>query len=142
MGLFGRKSSPPVFSGPPEDPKWVKSSTGKYTRLIRLDPEKAGLSGVSGVVVIWHAGVKPRWVYVGYAADIAAYLHEIGNNRSIMDYEVHGGLYVTWSLIKSEFQGGVVKYLTEQMKPLIKNPVVARPDIQAIPVLTPTQSQV
>ena len=144
MPLFRRnKPSQPVFDGPPEDPRWVKSpTTGKYTRLLRLDPEKLGLRDVSGVVVIWHAGVKPRWVYVSHTDDLAEHLHQIGNNQEIMRYETNGGLYVTWSLIREEYQEGVVKFLTAQMKPLIANPYIAASDADPVPVLTPTQTQV
>jgi hypothetical protein len=144
LSLFKRrKPEPPKFTGPPEDPRWVKSpTTGKFTRLLRLDPEKSGLMGVSGVVVIWHAGVRPKWVSVGHADDLAGYLHQVGNNPEITRYEASGGLYVTWARLKDEYQEGVALFLEQQMKPLVPNPGLARSEAYPIPVLTPTQTQV
>ena len=140
MPLFKRDIPAPVFDGPPEDPQWVKAAQGKFARLLRVDPEKEGLAGVSGVVVIWHAGVRPRWVFIGYDADLAVYLHSIGRNRAIMDYEINGGLYVTWSLIRAEFQPGVVKYLSGLLKPLVENPALLNIDEDPIPVIAPSHS--
>ena len=140
MPLFKRNIPAPIFDGLPEDPQWVKAAQGKFARLLRVDPEKEGLAGASGVVVIWHAGVRPRWVFIGYAADLAVYLHSIGRNRAIMDFEVNGGLYVTWSLIRAEFQPGVVKYLSGLLKPLVENPALLNIEEDPIPVIAPSHS--
>jgi hypothetical protein len=56
-----------------------------------------------------------------------------------MDYEVNGGLYVTWSLIRDEYQPGVVKYLSSLMKPLVENPDLPFIDEDPIPVLAPAR---
>lgn len=142
MPLFRRKSPPPpVFTGPPEDPRWVKSPAGKFNRLLRVDPVKSGLKGVGGVIVIWHAGIKPRWVFVGSSSCLGTYVQEIDVNREIMRYEANGGLYVTWSPIREEYRDGVLKFLVEQMKPLVHNPIADLEDIYPIPVLPPSRSK-
>lgn len=137
MALFGRGNDAPPVYAEPQDPKWVRASSGHFHRLVHIDPEEEGLSRASGVYVIWHSGVKPGWVYAGRSNDLATALHEAGNSDDIMSYEVHGGLFVTWALVKDEFQNGVLKYLTDTMRPHIANPAAAKIDDYPVPVLPP-----
>ncbi len=141
MGLFGRSRNKAqeslMASGPRMDPKWVRNAAGRFYRFVRLDPEAEGLSGVSGVFVIWHAGVKSGWVYVGRSNDLAAELNKLADNDEIMDYDSRGGLFVTWSRIRDEFQAGVVRYLTESLKPQVGNPSARGIGAKPIPVLSP-----
>ena len=133
---FGRK----LFGGSQErlDPQWVRSPTGRFHRFVDLDPEGHGLDKLSGVYVIWHAGVKPKWVYVGRTNNLAGTFHHLGRNEDIMDYDVHGGLYVAWSPIREEFQEGVVRYLHETLKPLVDNRGSYDEDVEPVPVLAPS----
>ena len=118
------------------DPQWAKPGERGYFRFIHLDPEEHGLSKTSGVFIIWHGGVKPEWLYVGAAKNLASALHEQGNNRDLMNYENRGHLYVTWAFIKDEFQKGAVAYLSDVLKPLVsKAPSVKKSDW--VPVITP-----
>lgn len=125
FGSFTKKPAQQPPAGPPEDPKWSRSASGHFRRFTTLDPEAEGLSGKSGVFVIWHGGLRPRWVYVAASADLAGALHEAGEDADIMAFEVNGGLVVSWAFIRAEFQGGVVKYLNEAMDPLVENPAAA-----------------
>ena len=140
MALFGfgkKKSQTSVMaSGPAMDPKWVRSAAGKFFRFSRLDPEAEGLSKLSGVYVIWHAGVKSGWVYVGRSKDLAGELHTLADNDEIMGYESRGGLFVTWATIRDEFQDGVVRFLTDSLDPKVENPGTKR-KADPIPVLSP-----
>ncbi len=54
-----------------------------------------------------------------------------------MEYEGKGGLFVTWAVIREEFQDGVVRYLNETMNPLIENPAVEEIEDDPIPVILP-----
>ena len=137
MPWFGRNKAEELAEGPPRDPRWTRTPGGNFHRMVHLDPEDEGLAGRSGVFVIWHGGVRPRWVYVGRSNDLAADLHGFGNNRDVMDYEVHGGLFVTWSLIRTEFQDGVVAFLTDTLDPAVENPEVPGEDVLPIPVVPP-----
>ncbi len=125
------------FAAEPRDPKWVTSPTGKYCRLVHLDPTQAGLEGISAVFVIWHSGVRPRWVYVGRTADLAATLEIISDNDDIMQYEVNGGLFITWSLIREKMQPGVMRYLSAALEPLVAGPKGPGKRVTPIPVLVP-----
>ncbi len=120
----------------PTNPHWVTDAHGRFYRLVDLDPEKEGLTGTSAVFVIWHKGVKPSWVFVGKTRDLANALYDTGRNDDVMRNNIHGGLFVTWSLIRNEFQDGVVRYLTEVMQPKVNNPAASH-SAKPIPVLIP-----
>jgi len=135
--LFGRSKVKPIQSGVPTDPNWARSARGRFHRLIRLDPEAEGLSRLGGVYVIWHAGVRPEWVFVGHTEDLADTFHHVGRDRDIMDYDVNGGLYVSWCLIREEYRDGVVRHLHDTLKPLVANVAVAGTDVPPVPVVAP-----
>lgn len=127
--LFDNNPKP---SGGAINPKWATDSRGRFHRLADLDPDRLGLSGTSAVFVLWHKGVKPAWVYVGRSRNLAETLYDIGKNDEIMHNDLHGGLYVTWSLIRNEFQDGVVRYLTNVLQPKIPN--TATPGVKTKPI--------
>ena len=137
MGFLGSAATTEKF--PPEtvDPKWVQSSAGRWNRFVHLDPEAEGLSGKSGIFVIWHGGVKPQWLYVGKARDLAVSIHTMAENEELMYYEVRGRLWITWSLIKPEFQEGVLRFLHDRLNPIIETPNIENIDAAPIPVFPP-----
>lgn len=142
MALFGMGRKEPKTpkipdNALPSDPKWVRNRRGKYHRLIHLDTRAEGLDGLSGVYVIWHSGVAPRWVWVDRTNDLAETLDAIVDEDDVMFYEKHGGLYVTWAPVRGEYQPGVLRYLHEQMKPEITNPDVRQIDADPVPVYIP-----
>lgn len=139
MALFGRKKKAAAikYDGPPIDPEWVRNRNGKFHRLIHLDTVVEGLTNLGGVFVIWHSGVKPNWVFVDKATDLASAIDAALDNQEIMDYEKHGGLFVTWSPIKPEFRGGVLRYLHDNMKPEVQNSGAAGLKDDPIPVKQP-----
>lgn len=137
MFLMGKTKARTFATGMASDPNWAQAGNGRFHRFLRLDPEAEGLSGVGGVYVIWHAGVHPDWVYVGRSADLAASFHYLVHNKDIMRHEVHGGLYVSWALIREEYQEGVVKYLTDTLRPSAENPEFRRADVMPVPVIAP-----
>lgn len=119
MGLFGSDDDTPQFTEP-VDPNWVRTPEGGFLPFLSLDPEKLGLSGIGGVYLIWHAGVRPEWVYAGHTKDLAAAFHHlVAANTEVVEYEKNGGLFVAWALVKEEFRAGVVKYIQEQFKTLV-----------------------
>ena len=122
MGLFGGSKAPTIASSAPIDPKWVRSPAGGFYQLLDFDPDAAGIRGVGGVFVIWHGGIRPEWVYAGESPNIARALDALIDNPEITQYKTHGGLFVTWSLVKEEFRRGVLLHLTRALKPLIPNP--------------------
>ena len=124
LGFFKKKVDKPKakYDGPPLDPEWVRNKRGKFHRLTHLDTTAEGLTGASGVYVIWHSGVKPGWVYVGRSDNLAAAIDAAVDDGDIMSYEINGGLFVTWSPVLKNMQNGVVRFLTDTMKPKLENP--------------------
>lgn len=108
---------------------------------MNLDPEEEGLERASGVYVIWHAGSRPEWLYVGSSNDLARAFHAHGIDKEILSYEMRGGVFVTWALIREEFQGGAVRYLTEELQPVIANPQAPGSSVRAIAVQLPGRKE-
>ncbi|MCG8511421.1 MAG: hypothetical protein MI741_19580 [Rhodospirillales bacterium] len=135
--MFGKFRKNTRATGPAEDPKWSRSASGHFRRFINLDPEEEGISGKSGVYVIWHGGLRPRWVYIGASSDLGRDLDRLADDEDIMGYEVNGGLFVTWANIRAEFQDGVVKYLNDAMDPLVENEAAFTIDDEPVPVVFP-----
>lgn len=124
LGRFKKNKAAPAYDGPPLDPDWARNKRGKFHRLTMLDTLAEGLNGLSGVYVIWHSGVKPQWVYVGASDNMGHAIDWAAEDDDIFSYEVNGGLYVTWSPILKERQGGVLKFLHDSMRPAVENPAV------------------
>ena len=140
MALFSfvrSKSEKASDLPPPIDPRWARSAKGRFYRLVVLDPDREGLADKSAVFVIWHGGVKPGWVYVGRTDNLAHELKERAADSEILFYHKHGGLTVTWAHVKQEYQGGVVRYLIDVMKPLVMNQGERRNDEDPVPVILP-----
>lgn len=125
------------IQNPPIDPSWAKSKIGRFHFFCDLDPEEEGLEKVSGVYIIWHGGVRPEWVHIGKSDDLAATFHELGKNEEIMEYEVNGRLYVSWSLILPKYQDAVLRYLTDALKPVVENLDSLKPEVVPLPVFAP-----
>ena len=128
MGWFGgkkkedEKEEPEFLPGPARDIKWVKTSLGTFHQFTSIDVDEVGLRGRSGVYVLWHGGVRPAWVQVGSSDDLAATFRSLVHEKDIMQYDVRGRLFVTWSFVKKEWHGGVVKFLEKALQPLEQTP--------------------
>lgn len=145
MGLFGfgddhedDEDKVPVITEP-VDPNWVNTPTGGFYSFLELDPEEMGLENIGGVYVIWHAGVKPEWVYAGHGANLASEFHNAGNNKDITYYEKNGGLFVAWAPVKDMYRPGVVKFLEESFKTLVANPDAYTEKTRPVPVIPPAK---
>ncbi len=138
MALFGRKK---VKQGPlpePINPKWKHGEGGRFPKFLDLDPDAAGLKGVSGVFAIWHTGLKPEWVYIGASDDLAASFFKFGSDKEILQFQGRGHIYCSWWFLLPKFQPGAVCYLSLALKPVIKNPDCPdRNYVELIPVLPP-----
>ena len=123
------------------NPHWAKTPTGKFHRLLITDPEKLGLSGQSGVIVVWHGGLRPKWIYVDKSRDIASDLDKYMDDDDIMSYDKRGGVFASWAMIRPEYQDGVVKYLLESMTPLIDHPNPPRKSVESLAVFAPGEGK-
>lgn len=121
------------------NPHWSRTPAGKFHRLILVDSDKLGLNGVSGIIVAWHGGIKPDWVYVDKSKDIGRDLDALMDNDDITAYEGRGGIFVAWALVRPEYQDGVLKYLLASMNPIIDNPRPPKKGVTPLPVYAPGQ---
>ena len=119
------------------NPQWAKAKGGGFHRLLSIDPEEVAVERVGGVYVIWHAGLRPKWIFVGKSIDLAATFNAMSENEDVMEYEVNGGIFTSWALIRPELQDGVVRYLHTAMKPLIENPDLPGNEVTPIAVQAP-----
>jgi len=119
------------------DPKWARSRKGNFHRLIYLRPETEGLDATSGIYVVWHGGLKPDWITVGKSANLSRDLDSLSDNEDIEYYEKRGGVFVTWSLIRTEFQDGVLRYLIDTLDLLVPPTKAPAKNTAHIPVFAP-----
>lgn len=103
------------------DPEWRKGPRGGFNRLFDVDLDYFALEGKGGVYVLWHKGVQPAWVYIGFTDSLIAALDTAKDNPEFRQYDVNGGLYYSWSPILPEMRYGVVAYLRENLEPLYEN---------------------
>jgi GIY-YIG catalytic domain len=71
-----------------------------------------------GVYIIWHAGLKPRVVYVGQAKVFRDRLADHRTDRYIQAYAKQQ-LYVTWAKVNPNQQDGVEVYLASKYSSLV-----------------------
>jgi hypothetical protein len=138
--LFGSKKPETPKITKAIDPKWVKSQKGSFNRLLYFEIDEANISGIGGVYIIWHGGVKPAWVYMAETPDLARSINEAIDNEDIAEYEVNGSLYVSWSPVLEEYRRGVLLYLTQSLNPEVINPRAPTEETDEtylIPVLLP-----
>jgi len=139
MALFGKKnkSGEGAYVGPPIDPQWATASGGGYFRLVGLDPEAMGLSGASGIFIVWHGGARPGWVYAAKSQDMEKALFELSENKDVMYFNSRGRLFVSWALIRPEYQDGVLRHLADTLDLQVENPSMPGDKVAPIPVFPP-----
>jgi len=122
LKLFGFSKNPadePV--GDPVDIKWQRTVKGRFHNMMHLDTVAEGLRGQGGVYAIWHGGLQSEWLYVGFSSDLGRQIDPLIDDPRFWEYSSKG-LYVTWAFVGEEFRHGIVRYLTETLKPTIENP--------------------
>jgi len=122
------------------NPHWAKTASGKFHRLSITDPEKLGLGVVSAIIVLWRGGLKPTWIYVDKTNDLARDLDTYVDDKAIMYYDSRGGVFVSWALVRPQYQDGVLKYLLQSMAPLIEHPNPPPEKTKMLPVYAPGEA--
>jgi hypothetical protein len=94
---------------------WVKSTTGAWLSLARVDLSN---TRTQGVYIIWHGGNPGRVVRVGQG-DIADRLTAHKSDTEVLGYGRFGELFVTWADVSGWSLDGVERHLADRWKPLI-----------------------
>ncbi|MEK7244499.1 MAG: hypothetical protein AAB223_00585, partial [Pseudomonadota bacterium] len=135
MAIFGTKDKKPSPSA--QAPlNWVRNKNGNFPKFVTLSVERAGIAG-GGIFVLWHSGTKPRWVMIGASDDLNKDIGKLLNDEELLEYNVHGGLFISWAPVRPEYHTGVIKYLRESMKPLIDRDPPSPEGVDPIPVTAP-----
>lgn len=124
FGLFGGDKKKDSSDNDIIEVTWSKNAAGKFRRLPFVELTKENISGVKAVYVIWHGGVRPGWVYVGLAEDLAMDITDAKQSREIMAYDMRGGVFITWQTFPDKQAPGVFAFLSEVLQPEVRNPEV------------------
>ncbi len=110
LGLF--KKEPDVRGWFPAD--------GAYPRL------SANITGVParpGVYTLWHRGVRPQWLRVGAANNLASMFAEMVDAPEIVALGVD--VFVTWALPPANQHAGIIRFLADVLQPALQDTVDA-----------------
>ena len=90
-----------------------RPSNAQYPALAGFDA--GAMAGQSGVVALWHLGVRPAWLRVVGGADLAVLVRAAQADLEIRAAEAHGGVYVAWALLVPPAVPAAVASLTLQL---------------------------
>lgn len=105
-----------------QDAAWHPERQG-YPRLLTFDART--LNGKSGLYVVWHLGVRPQWLRVGFATDLAAAIAVLAKTPEIAAFAPHDGPFVSWSFGSVAEASGRVNFLAASLLPAAQNLVLS-----------------
>lgn len=101
------------------DPGLVWQPAGSvYPRLLTFRP--SSLTAQPGLYLLWHLGVRPQWLRVGFSTDLGAAATLLAETPAIAAFEVHDGPFWSWSPCAAAQAGGYVAHLTTSLKPILQ----------------------
>lgn len=100
---------------------WLPDGAG-YPRLLSFDP--GPLTGRSGLYLLWHLGVRPQWLKVGFAKDLGAASAHLSKTPEIAAFIPHDGPFLSWAFCAPESAPGLVNFLVNRLNPALKDPVL------------------
>ena len=113
--------------------EWEKCKRGTWCTLSELDLDHEHFDDMEGVYVIWQGEDNPVALRVGQGY-IKHCLAKERDNRDIWAAEQMDELFVTWAEVNPRFRDGVVRYISEALKPELEN---SSPDAPPIRVNLP-----
>lgn len=100
--------------------EWQKCQKDVWCPLETVDLDHAAFA-VTGVFVVWHEGTAARTVRVGHGP-IRTCMQALRKDRDVQAY-ARFKLFFTWAKVAPTQTAGVVAYLADMLKPLVKVPV-------------------
>jgi hypothetical protein len=79
------------------------------------------LAGRSGLYLLWHLGVRPRWVRAGFTLDLGAAVTFLAKTSDVLAFEPHEGPYFSWSLCLPGEAAGFVNFLAARLNPVLQH---------------------
>jgi len=108
------------LKGKPSRGSW-QPANGPYPRLKELDdyPALKMLKYTGGLYALWHRGVRPQWIYIGYALDLCLALSMAMEDPDIKLYERNDGVFFGWAECPQGIRAAAVKHLRLLCEPAI-----------------------
>ena len=95
----------------------------RYPRLLPFDPRP--LAGRSGLYLLWHLGVRPQWLRVGFSLDLGEAIKLLANTPAITAFGANDGPFLSWCFCAEGGAAGVVNFLAGQLKPVLQDQMLA-----------------
>lgn len=119
--------------------RW-EPADGVYPRLLLFDPKALG--GRSGVYLIWHLGVRPQWLRVGFASDLGAAAAVLAAAPEIASFSANDGPFLSWCFCPAGEAPSLVNFLANRLKPALQTvplscDVILDPAVPATPCALP-----
>jgi hypothetical protein len=95
-----------------------------YPSLFDLASSVRDLKGKQGVYLVWHLGVRPRWLRAGQARDLGQSFGTLAAADAFISCRVHGGVFASWCFAPAEQRPGIVRFLAERLEPALQTFVV------------------
>ncbi len=91
-----------------------------YPSLFDLGVHRRDLDHSGGVYVLWHLGVKPRWLRASHSLDLSASFAALADLAQIASCRANGGVFVAWSAALADRRAGIVRHLVERLRPVFQ----------------------
>jgi len=95
-----------------------------YPRLVGLDLAVHGVRSQAGIYVVWHLGVRPRWLRAGVSNNLGTTFEVLAHARWIQLHQDNAGVFVAWAFPPQHASMGMVRFLTEKLQPAFQNEVL------------------
>lgn len=113
--LFRRRDGDETFVWHPVD--------RPYPRLADLDQTIATLSGSSGLLAIWHMGVRPQWLRILASRNLSASMATARTAQPLTNFHPNGGIYAAWMIQPIDRACGMAAHLTAALQPILAVPL-------------------
>ena len=92
-----------------------------YPRLLEFNIRANGPGPRSGVYLLWHLGVRPRWLRAAGAIDLAAALTAASRESEVVAADANGGVFVAWAYLPVASIPSAAGSLAAQLKPALQD---------------------
>lgn len=88
----------------------------------RLATNIAGVPAQPGIYALWHRGVRPQWLRVGAAKNLASAFVELAEAPEIAALGID--VFVTWAVPPANQHAGIVRFLIDTLQPALQDVAV------------------
>ena len=113
--------------------QWEKCKRGTWCMLSELDLDHGHFKDLEGVYVIWQGEENPVTLRAGQGL-IRESLAREQNDKDLLACTDQHELYVTWAEVNPRFLDGVLRYVSEALKPELEN---SYPNVRPVKINLP-----